>query len=263
MHTAKNHRTFSEQRTSEQTEGLAMDFKQSLAYASKHDPAHQAEVITLNEYIDRVSERPTIAATAHERIYDMIRAAGFSDGHHAGEVSHGFFRERAVRTRRPARSARAHLRDGRPGSSDTPADPAAVGTTRGRKELRGGAAQARPRGLVSHRRWRRLRAAGLPDARRAAASGPGRAACPGAGAHATSVEGKTCPVCSWRLEHRVRWRLPRTSRSSGSYFSEATRIGIGTFEPGDPKSMSMEQLTGGLDFQRNRDSWLRRSPVGT
>ena len=70
-----------------------MDFKQSLANAAKHGPAQQAEVITLNEYIDRVSERPTIAATAHERIYDMIRAAGFSDGHHAGEVSYGFFRE--------------------------------------------------------------------------------------------------------------------------------------------------------------------------
>jgi len=70
-----------------------MDFKQSLVNAAKHGPAQQAEVITLNEYIDRVSERPTVAATAHERIYDMIRAAGFSDGHHAGEVSHGFFRE--------------------------------------------------------------------------------------------------------------------------------------------------------------------------
>src|ERR1700679_3596411 len=70
-----------------------MDFKQSLANAAKHDSAQHGEVTPPNEYIARVSERPTIAATAHERIYDMIRAAGFSDGHHAGEVSHGFFRE--------------------------------------------------------------------------------------------------------------------------------------------------------------------------
>ena len=69
-----------------------MDFKQALADAAKHGRAEQAEVITLNEYIDRVAERPTIAATAHQRIYDMIRAAGFTDGLHAGEVSYNFFR---------------------------------------------------------------------------------------------------------------------------------------------------------------------------
>ena len=69
-----------------------MDFKQALADAAKHGTAEQAEFITLNEYIDRVAERPTIAATAHQRIYDMIRAAGFTDGLHAGEVSYNFFR---------------------------------------------------------------------------------------------------------------------------------------------------------------------------
>ena len=53
-----------------------MDFKQALADAAKHGSAEQAEFITLNEYIDRVAERPTIAATAHQRVYDMIRAAG-------------------------------------------------------------------------------------------------------------------------------------------------------------------------------------------
>src|SRR5437016_4495047 len=69
-----------------------MDFKQALADAAKHGSAEQAEFITLNEYIDRVAERPAIAATAHQRIYDMVRAAGFTDGLHAGEVSCNFFR---------------------------------------------------------------------------------------------------------------------------------------------------------------------------
>jgi serine protein kinase len=61
--------------------------------AAKHGNAEQPEVITLNEYIDRVAERPTIAATAHQRIYDMIRAGGYTDGLHAGEVSYRFFRD--------------------------------------------------------------------------------------------------------------------------------------------------------------------------
>ena len=64
----------------------------------------------------------------------------------------------------------------------------------------------------------------------------------------TVVEGRTCPVCSWRLQHEfdgdfLGFPIERI------FFSEAARIGIGTFEPGDPKSMSMEQLTGGLDFR--------------
>ena len=68
-----------------------MKFKQALAEAARQGPAKTAEVITLNEYIDRVAQRPTIAATAHQRIYDMIMASGFTDGLHAGEVSYNFF----------------------------------------------------------------------------------------------------------------------------------------------------------------------------
>jgi serine protein kinase len=68
-----------------------MKFKQALAEAARQGPAKTAEVITLNEYIDRVAQRPTIAATAHQRIYDMIMASGFTDGLHAGEVSYSFF----------------------------------------------------------------------------------------------------------------------------------------------------------------------------
>ena len=68
-----------------------MEFKKALAEAAKQGPAQKAEIITLNEYIDRVAQRPTIAATAHQRVYDMVKAAGFTDGLHAGEISHNFF----------------------------------------------------------------------------------------------------------------------------------------------------------------------------
>ena len=55
-------------------------------------------------------------------------------------------------------------------------------------------------------------------------------------------------MCQWRLEHEfdgdfLNFPIERI------FFSEVRRVGIGTFEPGDPKSMSMEQLTGGLDFR--------------
>jgi len=63
-----------------------------------------------------------------------------------------------------------------------------------------------------------------------------------------AIEGQLCPVCRWRLENRydgdfLSFPIERIS------LSDARRIGIGTFEPGDPKSMSTEQPTGGLDFK--------------
>jgi len=68
-----------------------MNFKQALVDASRQGSAERLEVITLNDYIDLVAERPTIAATAHQRVHDMIRAQGVADGLHAGEVSYDFF----------------------------------------------------------------------------------------------------------------------------------------------------------------------------
>lgn len=61
-----------------------MDFHEALTEAAKAGPAESDEVITVNEYIDRVAAHPSIAATAHQRIHDMIRAAGSAPGLHAG-----------------------------------------------------------------------------------------------------------------------------------------------------------------------------------
>src|SRR5690349_19957999 len=68
-----------------------MKFKQALADASRQVPAEQLGVVTLNDYIDLVAERPTIAATAHQRVHVMMCAQGVADGLHAGEVSYDFF----------------------------------------------------------------------------------------------------------------------------------------------------------------------------
>src|ERR1700730_17283140 len=68
-----------------------MDFKQALREASTQPPVERAEVISLNEYIDRVAGRPTIAASAHQRVHNMIMAVGSQRGRHAGETSYNFF----------------------------------------------------------------------------------------------------------------------------------------------------------------------------
>ncbi len=225
-----------------------MDFKKSLVDAAKHGRSELAEVITLNEYIDRVAERPTIAATAHQRIDDMIKAAGFTDGLHGGEVSYAFFREelfgldvplaRLVRNFETAAQGhetrrRILLLWGPPGGAKSSV---ATMLKRGLEDWTRtdeGAVYAL-QGCPMHEEPLHL----VPDNLRTQAREHTH----------VRVEGHLCPVCAWRLQQEfdgdfLNFPIERI------FFSEATRVGIGTFEPGDPKSMSMEQLTGGLDFR--------------
>ncbi|MGA2012470.1 MAG: protein prkA [Solirubrobacteraceae bacterium] len=225
-----------------------MDFKKSLVDAAKHGRSELAELITLNEYIDRVAERPTIAATAHQRIDDMIKAAGFTDGLYGGEVSYAFFREelfgldvplaRLVRNFETAAQGhetrrRILLLWGPPGGAKSSV---ATMLKRGLEDWTrtdAGAVYAL-QGCPMHEEPLHL----VPDNLRTQAREHTH----------VRVEGHLCPVCAWRLQQEfdgdfLNFPIERI------FFSEATRVGIGTFEPGDPKSMSMEQLTGGLDFR--------------
>jgi serine protein kinase len=225
-----------------------MKFKDALADAARQGPLETGEVITLNEYIDRVAERPTIAATAHERIYDMIMAAGSTEGLHVGEVSYHFFSgelfgldvplEHVVRYFETAAQGhetrrRILLLWGPPGGAKSSV---AALLKRGLEAWTASDAGA-VYGLQScpmHEEPLHL----IPETLRAQAQ-----------EHTgVRVQGRLCPVCQWRLDQEfngdfLQFPIARVT------FSEARRIGIGTFEPGDPKSMSMEQLTGGLDFR--------------
>jgi serine protein kinase len=225
-----------------------VDFKQKLADAAKGGAAEPTEVITLNEYIDRVAERPSIAATAHQRIYDMIKAAGSMDGVHAGEISYNFFAadlfgldvplERVVRYFETAAQGhetrrRILLLWGPPGGAKSSVAALLKRGLEAWTSTDEGAAYAL-RGCPMHEEPLHL----IPADLRAQASEHTK----------VPVQGNLCPVCRWRLQHEFDGDFLSVPIER-IRFSEANRIGIGTFEPGDPKSMSMEQLTGGLDFK--------------
>lgn len=225
-----------------------MDFKQALEEAARQVQAQSSEVITLNEYVDRVAAQPTIASTAHQRIHDMIVAAGSVSGSHAGETSYNFFSgelfgldvplDRVVRYFETAAQGhetrrRILLLWGPPGGAKSSIAALLKRGLEAWSRTDEGAAYAL-QGCPMHEEPLHL----VPESLRAEAS-----------RHTgVIVEGTLCPVCRWRLEHEhggdfLSFPIERL------FFSEARRVGIGTFEPGDPKSMSMEQLTGGLDFR--------------
>lgn len=225
-----------------------MDFKQALERAAQHGPTQRTEVIALNEYVDRVAERPTIAASAHRRVYDMIVAAGSEAGLHAGETSYRFFSEDLFGLDVPLERVVGYFETAAQGHETRRRILLLWGPPGGAKSS---IAMLLKRGLEA---WSATDAGavyalqGCPmheeplhlvpeDLRPEARSYTG-----------VGIEGQLCPVCRWRLENEyggdfLNFPIERI------LLSEARRVGIGTFEPGDPKSMSTEQLTGGLDFK--------------
>jgi serine protein kinase len=225
-----------------------MDFQQALIKASRQGPAALDEVIDLNEYIDRVAAHPSIAATAHQRIHDMIRAGGASPGLHAGETSYGFFSKELFGMDVPLERIVGYFETAAQGHETRRRILLLWGPPGGAKStvaamLKQGleAWSATPEGAVyalegcpMHEEPLHL----VPRELREQARQHTR----------VKVEGRLCPVCQHRLDEEfggdfLRFPVQRI------FLSEARRVGVATFEPGDPKSMSMEQLTGGMDWK--------------
>lgn len=61
------------------------------------------------------------------------------------------------------------------------------------------------------------------------------------------IEGNLCPVCQINLETEYQGNIEKV-KVERILFSEAKRVGIGTFSPSDPKSQDIADLTGSIDF---------------
>lgn len=228
---------------------IPMSLTEALEQAVKDRQAEEAKIISLNEYLSLLGENPTIAATAHERIYNMIMAQGSGPGAQPEETSFAFFADELFGLDRPlARlvtyfdsAAQGHetrrrilLLWGPPGGAKSSV---AAMLKRGLEAyshtdegalygIEGCPMHEEPLHLIpEHLRGRILEEYGI------------------------HVEGNLCPVCAYRLreEHGGDFLDMPIRRI---YLSEVERIGIGTFEPQDPKSQSMEQLTGGIDYAK-------------
>src|SRR5581483_3957683 len=224
------------------------DLSTKLERLARQAGPEEQQPIFLNQYLELVRENPLVAGSAPERIYDMITQAGFVSGIETRKAS--FFADELFDLERPLdqlvgyfeSAAQGHetrrrilLLWGPPGGAKSSI--VAI-LKRGLEEyshtargalyaLEGCPMHEEPLHLIPH-------AAGArEDVRRQ---------------YGVRVEGELCPVCRYRLEHELggdflRFPIRRV------YFSEAKRVGIATFEPSDPKSMSIEMLTSGINFK--------------
>lgn len=221
----------------------------SLAEAVKQGEAAKQTSITLNEYIKLVKDHPTISATAHERIYNMIAAQGSKPGEQPEETSWTFFADELygmdIALTRIVRyfdsAAQGHetkrrilLLWGPPGGAKSSAVDLLKRGLELYSQTEEGAVYA-IEGCPMHEEPLHLVPRTL---RKDLATETG-----------VNVERSLCPVCQWRLKEEFGGDFLNVPIER-IFFSEDDRVGIGTFEPGDPKSQSMEQLTGGIDYAK-------------
>ena len=69
------------------------------------------------------------------------------------------------------------------------------------------------------------------------------------------VEGNLCPYCQMRLDTEFNGHIEEMPIER-ILLSEATRRGIGTFSPSDPKSQDIADLTGSIDFSTITRIWV-------
>jgi len=223
--------------------------QQSFRQAIEEKQVAKSEVITLNKYLEKVQSNPLIAASAHERIYKMIIREGDKAGDHPEEISYNFFASELFGMDVPLERIVRYF------------DSAAQGHETRRRILLMWGPPGGAKSTIAAMLKRGLEAFSLTDE----GAIYGLDGCP---MHEEPLhlipmrlresvfkeinrtfEGYLCPVCSHRLNEEfdgdfLNFPIRRI------YFSEVERIGIGTFEPQDPKSQSMEQLTGGIDYAK-------------
>jgi serine protein kinase len=224
------------------------DLHRKLEELAKQASAGAESALHLNEYLELVRGNPLVAAKAPERIFDMIAQPGFTPGLDLRKAT--FFTDELFDLERPLEQLVSYF------------DSAAEGHETRRRILLlwgppGGAKSSivsiLKRGLEAYSRTDRGALYALDG-------------CPmheeplhlipaDSGAredvhriYGVQVEGELCPVCRYRLEHEfagdfMQFPIRRI------FFSEARRVGIATFEPSDPKSMSIEMLTSGINFR--------------
>ncbi|MCF8566448.1 PrkA family serine protein kinase [Alicyclobacillus tolerans] len=201
---------------------------------------------TFEQYLGLVEQNPSIAHTAHARIYDMIAAAGIERVN--GKTLYHFFDnelygledalERLVEEYFHSAARRLDVRKRIlllmgpvSGGKSTLVTLLKKGLEEYSRTDRG--AVYGIKGCPMHEEPMHLIPSSLrPEMEREL------------GIH---IEGELCPVCQLRLDEEFGGDVLKVPVER-IFFSETKRIGVGTFSPSDPKSQDIADLTGSVDF---------------
>ncbi|HEX3269941.1 MAG TPA: PrkA family serine protein kinase [Ktedonobacterales bacterium] len=201
---------------------------------------------TFAQYFEIASRQPSVAQLSHERIYSMIMAAGTETGPQ-GEIEHKFFEDEIFGLEKPLQQIVEYFRSGAQRLEVRKRILLLMGPVGGGKSS---IVTLLKKGLEAYTRSDAGAVYAIKE-------------CP---MHEEPlhlippelrpdieqefglyIEGELCPKCRWLLENKYGGKIESVPVVRLA-FSEANRLGIGTFTPSDPKTQDIAELVGGIDL---------------
>ena len=213
---------------------------------------------TFSQYFEIVTQRPSVAQLSHERIYNMIMAAG-TETNRLGEPRYTFFSDEIFGIEKPLQQIVEYFHSAAQRLEVRKRILLLMGPVGGGKSS---IVTLLKRGLEEHSRTE----AGaiyairdcpmheeplhlIPDSMRADVEKE----------YGVYIEGELCPKCRWMVEHDFNGEIEKVPVKRIA-LSEKQRKGIGTFAPSDPKSQDISELVGGIDLSTIGDVGSESDP---
>lgn len=225
-----------------------------------HQQSHRMEAWegTFRDYLPMVLENPTLGQRTHTRIYNMIKNAGMSVDE-AGKEHFPFFENELFGIQEPLARIVEYFKAASLGSDVGRRilllyGPPSSGKSQLLIQLKRGLEEytKTPEGAV-------YAIADCPqheDPLNLVPHGLRREFQDETGLH---IEGELCPMCALNVREKYNddiYQVPVRR----VFFSEKTRVGIGTFVPSDPKSQDISELVGSLDLSTIGDYGSESDP---
>jgi serine protein kinase len=201
---------------------------------------------TFSQYFEIATQRPIVAQLSHERIYNMIVAAG-NDTNKAGEPRYKFFSEDIFGIEKPLAQIVEYFHSAAQRLEVRKRILLLMGPVGGGKSTivallkhglenyardEAGAIYA-IRDCPMHEEPLHL----IPEEMRADIEKE----------YGLYIEGELCPKCRWMVEHDFKGEIERVPVKRIA-LSEKNRLGVGTFTPSDPKTQDVAELVGSIDL---------------
>ncbi len=213
---------------------------------------------TFAQYFDLVTKQPSLSQLSHERIYNMIMAAGTTTTPH-GYTNYTFFENEIFGLERPLQQLMEYFHSAAQRLEVRKRILLLMGPVGGGKSTivallkRGLEEYSRSqagsiyaiRGCPMHEEPLHL----IPrDLREDVQTEFG-----------LYIEGDLCPKCRYMVDHEFNGKIEEIPVERIA-FSEKHRVGIGTFTPSDPKSQDVSELVGGMDLSTIGDVGSESDP---
>ncbi len=213
---------------------------------------------TFSQYFEIATQRPSVAQLSHERIYNMIMAAG-SETNRLGEPRYNFFSEDIYGIEKPLQQIVEYFHSAAQRLEVRKRILLLMGPVGGGKSSivmllkRGLEAYSRSeagaiyaiRDCPMHEEPLHL----IPEEMRADVEKE----------YGLYIEGELCPKCRWMVEHEYHGEIESIPVRRIA-LSEKQRMGVGTFAPSDPKSQDISELVGGIDLSTIGDVGSESDP---